>query len=219
MSNAAFWLIMTLLCLSIHAFYSMMEMACVSFSKVRLQYYVGQNRSRASWIHHLIRRPSRLFGTTLLGVNVALQIGSECSRLFYQSLDLSPNLAPISQVILVLIFAELVPMFAARRYSEHVALLGIPFLYASYNILRPIIFLVDLFSKGISYLVYGKVTQEPGTLTRDELQKVLEEGQDSHDHTFTNSDVYNKIKCFTYGEIFDRIVIHSQNLEVIICLQ
>jgi len=104
----------------------MVEMACVSFNKVRLHYYVNQGNRRAIWLNYLLQHPFRLFGTTLIGVNVAMVVGSECSREFHSALGLSPDLAPLSQVIIVVIFAELAPMFAARHYAEHVAMLGAP---------------------------------------------------------------------------------------------
>ena len=40
-----------------------------------------------------------------------------------------PRLRPLSQVFIVLIFAEISPLFAGRRYAEHVAMLGVPIIY------------------------------------------------------------------------------------------
>ena len=111
------WFILTILFIMIQAFYSMLEMAAVSFDKARLHYFVKKGKSQARWLSFLLEKPGRLFGTTLILVNVALQIGSECSRQFYQALGVSANYAPLSQVVLVVIFAELSPMLAARRYS------------------------------------------------------------------------------------------------------
>ena len=99
----------------------MIEMACVSFNKVRLEYYVSKGKKRALWLSFLLHHPAYLFGTTLIGVNVALIIGSECARRFYAALGLNPDLAALTQILLVLIFAEISPMFAGRRYAEHVA--------------------------------------------------------------------------------------------------
>ena len=124
-TNALTWLILTFIFLIIQASYSMLEMAAVSFDKARLQYYADQGKRQARWLHFLLEKPARLFGTTLVAVNTALQIGSECSRKFYMSLDLSADLAPLSQIVLVVVFAELAPMLAARKHSEHVVMLGI----------------------------------------------------------------------------------------------
>ena len=100
---------MIVICLFVQGFYAMLEMACVSFNKVRLQYYVSKNNRRAKWLTHLLNHPAQLFGTTLIGVNAAMQLGSEFSRQFYIALGVSPDYAPLSQVFIVLIFAEIAP--------------------------------------------------------------------------------------------------------------
>lgn len=177
MSLPVQFFLLTFMFLFIQGFFSMMEMACVSFNRVRLQYYVSQNNQRAKWISELICNPSKLFGTTLVGVNAALQFGSECSRRFYESIGLSPDWAPITQIILVVVFAELAPMFAARRYAEHVMMLGIHILYFFSIILRPLHIFFDLINKLLSY--FGKNKGESmNYLTREELQKAMEQRED-----------------------------------------
>lgn len=175
-----YFLISTLICLIIQSFFSMMEMATVSFNRVRLQYYVSHDNVRAKWLSALLNNPSRLFGTTLIGVNTAMQFGSEFARQFYSSLNLSPDWAPLTQVFIVLIFAELSPMFAARRHAEHVAMLGIPLLYFASIVLRPAIWLLNGIVRFFSLLV-GVSSARQTFLSRDELQKAIEaRGEESN---------------------------------------
>lgn len=155
----------------------MLEMACVSFNKVRLQYWVTQKKKRAKWLSHLLERPTLLFGATLIGVNASLQMGSECSRRFYDALGLSPDWAPLSQILLVIIFAELAPMFAGRRYAEHAAMLGVPILYAASILLRPLIWFFDLICKGINHLLRTPIGKG-NYLSREELQHMFEKREE-----------------------------------------
>lgn len=191
MSSWFYFLILTILCVVVHAFFSMFEMAAVSFNKVRLQYFSSKKVKRSLWLKHLLDKPSRLFGTTLIGVNTFLQIGSEASRRFYESIDLSPDLAPITQILIVLIFAELAPMFAARRYSEHVAMLGIPIIVFISKLLAPIIMIVDGIS-GLFNQIFGKKTAGPFYLSKEEIQRAFEESY------FTSTQDINEI----VGNIF-----------------
>jgi CBS domain containing-hemolysin-like protein len=177
MNDWKFYLLLTIFCLMVQGLYAMLEMACVSFNKVRLQYYVSKHNKRAVWLSFLLNHPTLLFGTTLIGVNVALQLGSESSRRFYESLGVSPDWAPLTQVFIVLIFAEIAPMFTGRRYAEHVAMLGIPIIYFSSIILRPIITLLDLLCRWINKIIRSPVSTGL-YLTREELQKVLEEREE-----------------------------------------
>ncbi len=153
----------------------MWEMAAVSFNKIRLHYYVSQGSKRAIWLKNFFHTPTRLFGTTLLAVNIALLAGSECSRQFYIAMDLNPSLAPITQIVLVLIFAELSPIFAARRAPEHVAIGGIGIVYVTSKILAPFLFIFEKASQLINRIFSGSKEQDPLFITREELQHILED--------------------------------------------
>ncbi len=173
-----FFLFLTLLCICIQGLFAMVEMACVSFNKVRLQYYVSKRQRRAIWLSYLINHPALLFGTTLIGVNTALIIGSECSRRLYDSLGVNPDWAPLTQIVIVLVFAEISPMFAGRRYAENVAMLGIPILYFFSIVLRPVIWALDLLCRGLNRLI-GTPVAAGVYLSREELQNVIAEREET----------------------------------------
>lgn len=197
-SSALWWLFLNLASIAVLSFYSMMEMACVSFNKVRLQYYVSKENRRAIWLNFLLHHPTRLFGTTLIGVNIALFSGSEFSREFYSSMGLNPDLSPLTQIIIVVIFGELAPMFAARRYAEHVALLGVPIVYLSAKLMAPLLWILGGVSKIFNFLVGGRETDTNIFLSQDELQKILEEhdeekpyASDTEEFNTISSNIFN----------------------------
>lgn len=172
-SSTQFFFLLTFFCLVVQAFFSMLEMAIVSINKVRLQYYVSKNNQRAIWISKLLNHPAQLFGTTLIGVNFAMQLGSEASRQFYMSLGLSPDWAPLSQIFLVLVCAELAPMFSGRKYAEHASMLGVGVVYFCSLLLLPVNWFCDLICK-IVYRLMGPPSNLGISLSREEIQKVLE---------------------------------------------
>lgn len=183
-----FLLMLILICLIVQGFFAMVEMACVSFNKVRLQYYVSKGNKRAIWLNDLLHHPGRLFGTALICINAALQIGSEASRRLYESLELNPDLAPLTQVLIVLIFAEIAPLFAGRRYAEHAAMIGVPILYATSYILRPLIWLFDGFCRIVHRLI-GSSEKAGLYLSREELQKIFEE-KDEEDFNTISAQIF-----------------------------
>lgn len=184
MNTALWWLGCNLLSIIALAFYSMVEMAIVSINKARLYFYAIEGNRAAHRLQELLLNPSKLFGTTLVGVNLATVIGSECAREFHASLGINPDFAPISQVILVVIFGELAPMFAARSYSEHVALLGSGLLTLSAKVLTPLLWTLDLIIEGIEYLMGGKETLPQHFLGKEELQKMLETQEEAAESNF-----------------------------------
>ena len=183
MNSALLWLLLNFLSIIVLAFYSMSEMAAVSFNKLRLQYYVAKKNRSAELLNWLLHNPSRLFGTTLIGVNVATFFGSEFAREFYSAIGLDPDFSPITQVLLVVILGELAPMFAARRYAEHVSMLSAPLLYSSAKVLTPILWAIDGFTRFFSYFFGPSGHEQSIYLTQEELQKILEEKSEDRPST------------------------------------
>ena len=186
--SAGLWLFFNLLSTAVLAFFSMAEMACVSFNKVRLQYYFSKGHTRAAWLNYLLQNPSRLFGTTLIIINLAMVIGSECSREFHSAIGINPDLAPLSQVILVVIFGELGPIFAARRYPEHVAMITVPLVYFTARIMTPLLWILSAISKASNRLFGGKKTVTNFFINQEELQKLIEEQDESSNYTNPEED-------------------------------
>ncbi len=179
MESWQLFLLSALFCIIAQSFFAMMEMACVSFNKVRLQYYISKRYKSALCLQYLLTHPALLFGTTLICVNAALLIGSECARKFYEAMGVSPFWAPLTQAFLVLIFAEIAPMFAGRRYAEHAVMFGVTTLYLFALILRPFIWMIDVFCKWM-HKFFGSALVEEVYLSREELQNVIETREEKH---------------------------------------
>ena len=176
MSSWLDFLFLTFLCIFIQGLFALFEMACVSFNKMRLQYFVSLGRRRAIWLNQLIQSPFKLFGTTLICANAALQIGSECARRFYESIHLQPDWAPLTQLFLIMIFSELVPLFTARRHPEQLALALSPLMLLISRLLTPVIWVFEMLSKGLQLLI-GKAQESSFVLSREELERSFEEGE------------------------------------------
>jgi len=173
------YILLLFFCVLIEAFFAMFEMAIVSFNKVRLHFYLSKNYKIAHWLTFLLNKPSRLFGTTLIAISTVQQMGSELSRRFYESLNLSPDLAPFTQIFIILVFGELAPMFAARKYAEHAATLGVPVVYFVAKILSPIVWFIDLISKKINK-IFNSQEESYLHLSKAEVKRVLEEQESPH---------------------------------------
>jgi CBS domain containing-hemolysin-like protein len=173
-ATALFWLFSTIFWTFVMSFYSMQEMACISFNRLRLEFAVREGHRREKWIKSMLDNPTTLFGTTLIGVNVALVISSESMRRLFEALSLNPNLSPLIQVPYVLIIGELIPMFAARLFPEHMARLGIPLLWISSKLLSPIAKVFDLFFRFLRRLFASEgIHGSPPHLQRDELKDLI----------------------------------------------
>ena len=194
------WLAFTLLAILIQGLFALFEMSCVSFNKIRLQYYVSIGNKRAVWIQYLLGTPSRLFGTTLLGVNTAMQMGSECSRRFYESIHVDPDWAPLSQVVIVVIFAELVPMFVARKHPERIAMFLSPLMIVLAKFFIPLTWTFDKLSKLLHRAI--KKSEEPALfLSREEVMLAFQEGDRGQDEFTGITESIFQLKSLTAGAL------------------
>ena len=164
---------LSLAAIAVQGIFALFEMACISLNRVRLHYLATLRFRRAVWLLAWIRNPASLFATTLIGINTSLQIGSECARQFYESLHLSPDLAPLSQCILVVLFGELIPLFGARRHPEPIAMALAPLMLVISKLLKPLIWAFSMLAQGAQWLV-GQASASPFFFSREEVQKAFE---------------------------------------------
>lgn len=175
MTESLFWFFLFLLFTMILGLYSMGEMAMISFNKIRLQFYLNEGSKRASWLNYLFTHPSRLFGTTLIGVNVAMMFASEFIRQSFYAAGLDADFSPLLSVPIIIVIGELAPQFAARSFPENVALLLSPVIYFSSIVLAPIVIFLGWISRLFNRIVGGKETHHELFLTQDELRRIIEE--------------------------------------------
>jgi putative hemolysin len=173
------------LCLSlvfviVQGFFALFEMACISFNKMRLRYFASLGRKRAHWLLKLLEKPSRLFTTTLIGITASVQIGSECSRRFYEAVGLNPDFAPVTQFLFVVILGELIPMFAARRHPEQIAFSCALIMFVFSRLISPLIWLFSMLAQMIHRWT-GQSGNAFFVLSREEVQKAFEEGDGEYD--------------------------------------
>ena len=156
----------------------MTEMAFVSFNRVRLAFFVEQGSKGAILIRSFLEKPTALFGTTLIGVNFFLQLGSECSRRVFISFGLDPDFAYLPQLFIVLLFAELIPMLAARDHSEHLALAVVRPVRLLSFLLSPLLYIIDTIGKAVAYFLKSPLKVN-SSLSRDELKNLLKDSENS----------------------------------------
>ena len=139
------WLFLTIIAIMLQGFFSMQEMLLLSKEKVRLSYRKESDRY-AKWSIELLENPELLFLTTLFCVNISLQFGSEVSKRFYDSIGLSQGISSLLHIVIVIIFSELAPVFAARKYTQAMSW-GVSIIYGASRLFKPLINLFKIKKK------------------------------------------------------------------------
>ena len=174
---------MIILCIAACWFFANSEMAMLSSNRLKLKSAAKSGDKRANIILALLNNPERLFGTTLVGTNLANIISTVCSDYLFGNI-LKENIethimgghisadvfTSIVMVPLVLIFGELYPMYVARRYPNATALRNANLIKKAYLILYPLMLCISSISKGINKLFRNTGEQ---SMTRDELELLV----------------------------------------------
>lgn len=174
-------LVIIVLSLFSQAFFAGSEMGLISFNRIRLRHLVGEGDRKAVLIQRLLDNPQRLFGTTLVGVNVSVIIGatiasSLVNRHITESETWGPAIATALMLPLTVMFGQIVPMSLFRAHSTSLVRLTINPLTRAYWVLLPAVHAATLVSRKIAGL-FGKAAEGASPFSsRDEIRLLLEEG-------------------------------------------
>ncbi len=173
---------MIILCIAACWFFANSEMAMLSSNRLKLKSAAKSGDKRANIILALLNNPERLFGTTLVGTNLANIISTVCSDYLFgtilkNDIETMTNGRISADVVtscimvpLVLIFGELYPMYVARRYPNATALRNANLIKRAYLILYPLMICISSISKGINKMFK---TGDAKSMTRDELELLV----------------------------------------------
>lgn len=163
------------------AFFAGSEMGLISFNRIRLRHQVEQGDKKAALIQRLLDDPQRLFGTTLVGVNVSVIIGSTIAsdlvnRHVMESQTWGPAIATALMLPLTVMFGQIVPMSLFRAHSTSLVRLTIIPLTRAYWVLLPAVHAATFVSRKVADLFGKPVERTSPFSSRDEIRLLLEEG-------------------------------------------
>ena len=159
----------------IQGFFAGSEMSMVSSNRIRFQYLSRHGNKRAAIINGLLKQPHRLFGTTLLSINMATVSASIMAHYFFERV-IDYEVIPLEVLVvivmepLVLIFGELFPMSLARKYPNTTALRNAYVIRLAYIILFPLMMIPGSFSRLLGLLLRSS---KDGKITRKDLQVLV----------------------------------------------
>ena len=174
-----------LLFLLLSAFFSGMEMAFISSSKLKVELSKNQGKASGRALSYFMKNPSRFIGTYLIGNNIALVLfGYALGQLlkpYWQ--EYLPNHELISLLletligtIIVLIFGEFFPKLIFRlKADKFLHTLAIPFTILYGILFIPVIF-VNWLTKGIMRLAFGiQLNEDEPVFSEVDLEHYIRE--------------------------------------------
>ena len=172
-------IILIILSLVMQAFFAASEMAIISANKIKISHLALRGSKKAREIERLLEKPEKFLATTLVGVNVAVIIGSSVAAALASDIFSNPDLAAAASVMimlpLVLIFGQILPMTLARQHSLRFAIASAFPIRTAYLILFPLAFAGENIAGLFSRLFGGRRTKKGYIVTREELKLLIKD--------------------------------------------
>lgn len=164
--------LITLIILS--GFFSSAETALTTVNRVRMRALEEEGSKRAVKVNKILDNYSKMLSTILIGNNIVNLSASALATTLAMRIHLAVGIATGILTVVVLLCGEIIPKTWAMLYSERLSLLYSGIIYALMQLLTPVIYIVDILSKGILHLLHIDTGRKVSTMTESELKTYVD---------------------------------------------
>ena len=187
-------IIILLILLALSAFFSSNETALMSVNKIRLRSLADDGNKRAAMALDILENQTpKLLSAILIGNNIVnISASSLATTLAYSFGGYMVSIVTVILTVLILIFGEITPKNYATINAEKITLRYIPVFKFLMTIMTPVIFIINLFSRGVMRLMRVDPDAASKAMTEEELRTIVDV---SHEDGVIESDekemIYN----------------------------
>lgn len=168
-------IIILIVLLLLSAFFSSAETALTTSNKIKIKRLADDGNKNAALVLKLTDNPDKMLSAILIGNNIVNISASSLATMFVQSLwgNWAVSIATGVLTLLVLIFGEITPKTAAANFANSISLKYAKPIYGLMTVLTPVIFIVNILSSGVMYILGLKKNSKESTFTEDELRTIM----------------------------------------------
>ena len=169
-------IIILLVLLALSAFFSSNETALMSVNRIRLRSLADEGNKRAAMALDILENQTpKLLSAILIGNNIVnISASSLATTLAYSFGGYMVSIVTLILTILILIFGEITPKNYATINSEKITLRYIPVFKFLMTIMTPVIFIINLFSRGVMRLMRVDPDEANKARTEEELRTIVD---------------------------------------------
>ncbi len=175
-SGDSFQFIILIILLMLSAFFSSSETALMTVNKIRLRSLADSGDKRAALVLDVTENhTSKMLSAILIGNNIVnISASSLSATLAYAFGGYMVSLATAVLTVAILVFGEITPKNYATINAEKIALRYIRIIYVFMTVMTPVIFIINLFSRGIMFLLRVDPNATNKSMTEDELRTIVD---------------------------------------------
>lgn len=193
-SGDSFQLIILIILLMLSAFFSSSETALMTVNKIRLRSLAEEGNKRAAMVLDITENhTSKMLSAILIGNNIVnISASSLSATLAYAFGGYMVSIATAVLTVAILVFGEITPKNYATINAEKISLRYIPIIRFFMVVMTPVIFIINLFSRGIMFLLRVDPSAADKAMTEEDLRTIVDV---SHEDGIIESDekemIYN----------------------------
>ena len=188
-------ILLILLFLILQAFFAGSEIALISCDKIKMRSLAEEGSAAAGMVLDAHSKIESFIGTTLIGVNLSLIINTLVLTFYFEeSFGQRSGLYTVAVLSpLIVVFGQVVPKAVFESKRNSIVLWIIYPLWIFSKFFYPVLFFVNLFTRGI----LSRPGKNMSSITREELEDVMEEDEDK-----PSSDYKRRVlrRIFGYSE-------------------
>ena len=188
-------ILLILLFLILQAFFAGSEIALISCDKIKMRSLAEEGSAAAGMVLDAHSKIESFIGTTLIGVNLSLIINTLVLTFYFEeSFGQRSGLYTVAVLSpLIVVFGQVVPKAVFESKRNSIVLWIIYPLWIFSKLFYPVLFFVNLFTRGI----LSRPGKNMSSITREELEDVMEEDEDK-----PSSDYKRRVlrRIFGYSE-------------------
>lgn len=193
-ASDTYLLIILLILLLFSSFFSSTETALMSVNKIKLRSLAdGGNKRAALALDITENHTAKMLSAILIGNNIVnVSASSLATTLAYSFGGYMVSIATLILTVAILVFGEITPKNYATINAEKLTLRYIPVIKFFMTVMTPVIFIINLFSRGIMLILRVDPDAANKAMTEEELRTIVDV---SHEDGVIESDekemIYN----------------------------
>lgn len=161
--------------LMLSAFFSSAETSLVAVNKIRMRALAEDGNKRAQIVLDIFDDQAKMLSAILIGNNLVNTFAASITTtIAYNFGGAAVGTATFIITLLILVFGEITPKTLATKNAEKIALIYAPIIKMLMTVLTPVIFLVNIFSKGILKILGADKNDNNPSMTESELRTIVD---------------------------------------------
>ncbi len=179
-SSDAIQFVILIVLLFLSAFFSSSETALTTVNKIRMRSLAEDGNKKAQLVLDVTENhSSKMLSAILIGNNIVnISASSLSATLAYSFGGYMVSIATAVLTVAILVFGEITPKNMATLHAEKLALSNIRFIRAFMTLMTPVIFIINLFCRGILRLLRVDPNAKNSAMTEEELRTIVNVGHE-----------------------------------------